>query len=388
MPANSNELVVALLTPNGRGAVATVAIRGACAASLVQQFFLFRRSAAGEPQPLVPARIQFGHWRRSAAESEEVVVCQVAPDVVEVHCHGGEAASRAICGDLVSRGARQISWERWLANQAGAYLGEIRAALAHAVSQRTAAILLDQARGAFETRLREVQAWLATGQEPSALQAVRRLQALIPVGLHLTRPWIVALVGPPNVGKSSLLNALVGFQRSLVFDQPGTTRDVVASLTVVRGWPLELCDTAGLRDSLDPVEHEGTRRAVVRAQDADLVVVVAEPVRPHWDVAAWLRPDAPSRPVLRVLNKLDLVAEAPACDADVMLTSAATGAGVAALAETIVARLVPDEPAPGEAVPVLARHAAAIAELADALEPGGSSPAREVLERLLTDLHS
>src|SRR5690606_16577637 len=91
-------------------------------------------------------------------------------------------------------------------------------------------------------------------------EARRRLAALVdraPLGLHLTRPWHVALAGAPNVGKSSLLNAVLGYGRAIVFDQPGTTRDVLDAVTAIDGWPVRLTDGAGLRESVDALEAAG-----------------------------------------------------------------------------------------------------------------------------------
>ena len=83
----------------------------------------------------------------------------------------------------------------------------------------------------------------------AAAARIREWLAWEDFGLHLTRPWNVVLAGRPNVGKSSLINALLGYTRSIVFDQPGTTRDVVTAATAIDGWPIELSDTAGLRES-------------------------------------------------------------------------------------------------------------------------------------------
>jgi tRNA modification GTPase len=88
----------------------------------------------------------------------------------------------------------------------------------------------------------------------------------------------VVIAGPPNVGKSSLINALLGYQRAIVFDQPGTTRDVLTATTAIDGWPVELADTAGIREGDDAIETEGVARALAEIRAADLVVEV-------WDAS-------------------------------------------------------------------------------------------------------
>ncbi len=167
---------------------------------------------------------------------------------------------------------------------------------------------------------------------------------LIPLGRHLVQPWSVVIGGAPNVGKSSLVNALVGYTRSIVAATPGTTRDVVTTAIAIDGWPIELHDTAGLRDAAGAIEAEGIARARAAAARADLRL--------------WLL-DGACEPVLpvangwhTVINKCDLP---PAWDwlrvPESLHVSARTGAGVPDLCAAISRWLVPEPPAPGEAVP-------------------------------------
>jgi tRNA modification GTPase len=92
-------------------------------------------------------------------------------------------------------------------------------------------------------------------------------------GRHLTQPWQVVLTGVPNVGKSSLINRLLGYSRSIVYAEPGTTRDVVTAATAFDGWPVELSDTAGLRDAAGEIEAAGVERARRHLATADLAIV-------------------------------------------------------------------------------------------------------------------
>ncbi len=122
--------------------------------------------------------------------------------------------------------------------------------------------------------------------------------------MHLEKGWRVVFIGSPNAGKSSLINALLGYQRSIVLSKPGTTRDVLTATTALEGWPIELIDTAGLRSSNEPLEEAGMRLAVQEASQSDLVLLVSDASQ-DWTTQQdrWLS-QFPN--VLVVHNKQDL----------------------------------------------------------------------------------
>jgi tRNA modification GTPase len=189
------------------------------------------------------------------------------------------------------------------------------------------------------------------------------------------------LAGRVNVGKSSLLNALAGHQRSIVHHEPGTTRDAVTLATAIDGWPIELCDTAGLRASDNAVEQAGIERAQQRLAGADLVVLVSDQSQP-WSAEDQALVDAWPASVL-VHNKCDRPAgDCPDfCVSDIengavpfaaktgltrpagLSTSALDGTGVEALLTLIAQRLVADPPPPGAAVPLTPEQLEAISRL-------------------------
>jgi tRNA modification GTPase len=221
--------------------------------------------------------------------------------------------------------------------------------------------LLDQQAGTLRRAIDEASRLAKAGDRTAALAIVDRLLARAALGLRLTEPFRVVFCGRPNVGKSSLLNAALGYRRAVVFDQPGTTRDVVTASTVVDGWPIELSDTAGLRASDDELETAGIAAARNRLTEADLVVVVIDVTAAWTDDDAAIVAEHPQAIV--VLNKSDAAEMSDPARPAGLLTSAVTGLGIDELLKTIVARLVPQPPSPGEAVPFTERQVQELREL-------------------------
>jgi small GTP-binding protein len=139
-----------------------------------------------------------------------------------------------------------------------------------------------------------------------AREALRHLISTYDFGQHLVTGWRIVLAGPPNVGKSSLINAIAGQSRSIVHAMAGTTRDWVEAETAIDGWPVTLTDTAGIRESAEAVEREGINRALERIQAADLLIIVVDAsigwTSTHEEIAA-----AATAPKLICVNKFDLL---------------------------------------------------------------------------------
>src|SRR5262249_42285045 len=138
-----------------------------------------------------------------------------------------------------------------------------------------------------------------------AEELIGQLLNRAPLGAHLTQPWRVVIAGPPNVGKSSLINAILGYERAIVFDQPGTTRDVVTAATALDGWPVELADTAGLPAGVDPLDRAGIERETAQADEADCLLLVFDASQPWTHEHELLIERWPSAIVVH--NKHDLV---------------------------------------------------------------------------------
>jgi tRNA modification GTPase len=309
-------------------------------------------------------RILFGEFQASTGSAEELVVCRVAEGELEIHCHGGRAAAEAILQTLAAAGVCVVPAEEWLAaTHTDVIKAEALAALTQATTERTAAILLDQYRGALRNEVEAILAeWEnAAPKEPILQEFVTaepsrfaRLCSRRRLGRHLTHPFRIVLAGRPNVGKSSLINALCGYQRAIVSAQPGTTRDVVTAATAFEGWPVELADTAGLRDSRDALESAGIARTRAQLTEADLVLVVVD------NAAGWsAEEDALLRSFpacLVVYNKCDLPSAVAAERPAGVLVSAVTGMGLNELEEFLVSRLGLLALQPGDAVPFTERQ--------------------------------
>lgn len=374
--------VVALLTPLGRGAIATLAIAGPGALEAVAGLF---QPASGKSLHDSPRRrIVFGRWISSG---EEVVACVSSDVQIEVHCHGGLQAAECIAESLSNSGCRRSEWSDWTRRtMPGQIEYQAWRLLAQASTLRTASILLDQRQGALRRELESVRLLVVDPQPKSGERARARLEALLaraPLGCHLARPFQVVLAGPPNVGKSSLINALLGFQRAVVFDQPGTTRDVVTANTVVQGWPVVLSDTAGLRDSDDPLEQEGMRLAADRLRQSDLKVLVFEAGVRRTTSEERLAAEFPG--ALHVWNKIDLVPHetSDTRSTGALRASALTGQGIDDVLAAIGQRLAPAPPEPGAPLPFLPEQAKGIAQALDYLAGGSTTDAAQVLAALL-----
>lgn len=368
----------AILTSSGRGAVASIAVWGERAAATVDELF-----SASSGSRLVNAglgRILFGQWRSSG---EEVVVCRRTEDEIEIHCHGGQAAVQAALASLLERGCRQAPWTKWSARQAaGSLAADALEALAQATTLRCAGILLDQLHGALDRELDSCAALLElpgkTGWH-EARDRLRRLAEHYQVGKHLTAPFQIVIAGRPNVGKSSLINALAGYERSIVFNQPGTTRDVVTLRTAIAGWPVEISDTAGLRTGGDPLEAAGVHLASESMTVADLVLLVfdgSQPWQPEDDELAAQWPSA-----MLVHNKCDLDQPSPAAKPGCII-SAQTGQGIDGLLEIVASRLVPEPPPEGAPIAFTALQEQSIRAVMHCLDCGDHLAAAAQLKAL------
>jgi tRNA modification GTPase len=344
-----NQTVAACVSPQGVGAIASVVVFGPDAWTIVRA----QLSPVGTKPPPVTidsSRIWIGPFGSPATIDEVVVTTELVTDQpwIEIHGHGGRYSVEAILEALANGGAATVDWRRIYEIAGRERAGsKVVQWLVQAPSRQTASILLDQYSGAFDKEMATIAQSLHDAPD-EALHRVESLLRFAPLGRHLVEPWRVVIAGRPNVGKSSLLNALAGFPRSIVAAVPGTTRDLVAVSLVFGGWPVLVVDTAGIRDESSPLEAQGIALARSEIENADLCVWLVDASIPYDDTGLSLR----SSRDLIVVNKIDLPAAWDTSRDTFIRLSAKTGEGVERLMAAIIHRLIPEVPPPGAAVPI------------------------------------
>jgi len=345
------DTIVALATPAGVGGIGVVRLSGPRALALAEKI-------AG---PDLPPR-RASHRRLRAADGalldDGIVIAFPGPhsytgeDVVELQGHGSPVLLQALLDAALQLGARmarpgEFTERAFLNGRMDLAQAEAVADLIHAQTATAARLARSSLDGALARELEPVareildlrvlieaeidfgETDLESAVAPEVAQRAAALATSVDALIARLRPARVystgmrlALIGAPNVGKSSLMNRLADAEVAIVTDRPGTTRDLLRASIAIDGIPVELIDTAGLHDSEDEVERIGIERARGAAAGADLILEVRDLTRPQ--VRAPL-PDLPGIPVLQVWNKQDLC---PRDAREGLQVSAVTGVGL------------------------------------------------------------
>jgi tRNA modification GTPase len=387
--------IAALATPPGRGAIALVRLSGrgafAVAARVVRGF-----------RADTPRYATLATFVDAGGEAIDRGLYTVFPgpasytgeDMVELACHGGQVAPSRVLAALHAAGARpaapgEFTRRAVLNGKLDLVQAEAVGDLIEATAPAQARTALRQMEGGLSRRLGELreamvgaQALLSyeidfpgedDGPVPPAriaaeLDAVRgRIEHLLhsaPSVDRMRQGALLVLAGRPNAGKSSLLNALLGMERALVTDVPGTTRDAIEAATDFLGWPVRLADTAGLWDATDPVDRLGVEVSRRYLAAADLVLLCVEAGR---ELGPDERAVLAERPTLLVRSKCDLHPAAAA--AGELAVSVVSGEGLGALRRAAAERVFGDRLALGDLEPTLTRerHRVALLRARDAL---------------------
>jgi tRNA modification GTPase len=350
------DTIAAIATPLGEGGLAVIRISGSLA------FTIADRSFAGKTKPSeAPSHsVHYGRITREGETIDEVLLTILrgprsftGEDTAEISCHGGILAAKLVLDVVLANGARaaqpgEFTRRAFLNGRIDLTQAEAVMDLIHARTDLALKAANQQLSGHLGARinvlrdslilvLAHVEAHIDFPDEDIApdtreqlltrlrnsLREIEQLLKTAPEGQVLRRGIRAAIIGKPNVGKSSLLNRLLGHSRAIVSPTPGTTRDTIEETANIRGIPVVFIDTAGLRDSSDEIEQEGIRRSRETLQNAELVLQVVDAPEAKVETTA---------PLILLQNKCDLMHERVP---DALEISCVTGAGIEELKDTI-----------------------------------------------------
>jgi len=335
------DTIAAISTALGEAAIAIVRVSGPEAIPIVDR--LFRGKV-----PLAQVKshtIHYGHLIRpdTGEKVEEVLVSVMrAPhtftreDVVEVNCHGGIVGVQQVLQLILDAGARlaepgEFTKRAFLNGRIDLAQAEAVIDLIRAKSERAMKLAIRQVEGRLSEKIRAIRQQLLEllahlevtidypeydaedltrlhlqNETARLREEIRKLLASARQGRVLREGVSTAIIGRPNVGKSSLLNALARENRAIVTDIPGTTRDIIEEMVTVRGIPLRLVDTAGIRETADLVEQIGVQRSRKALEEADLILLVVNSGEPMTEEDRKLLAMVRDRNAILVANKADL----------------------------------------------------------------------------------
>jgi len=391
--------IVALATPPGRSALAVIRLSGTgafeVAARVIPRFIaspprVARLASFRDPSG---APIDRGLYLVFAGPGSET-----GEDVVEFQCHGGYAVPTRLLAAIQAAGARPAAAGEFtrravlngkldllqaeglgdlidaeVATQVRSALHQLEGGLSRRIAALRGAMLDLLALLSYEVDFPDeddgpVPLERMERSRQAVLAEVQRLLATAPMSERVRAGALVVLVGPPNAGKSSLFNALLGRERALVTEIPGTTRDAIEAHADFHGWPIRLIDTAGLGEAQDRIDALGQAMSRRYLEAADLVVVC----HPADAVDAAVPPDLPAERILEICTKSDL--GPPAGEATGLRISSVTGEGLDRFRRTVAERLFQTGAVLADLEPALTRerHRVALQQAAEAL--AGAEP--------------
>lgn len=377
-----NDTVAAVTTPLGEGGIGVIQLSGPRALETVSEIFKGKKDKNICRAPSGELFYGIVVDRAASVLIDEVIICVwrskesfTGEDLVEINCHGGPRAVRNTLHAITEAGAREVGWNEFLGRgfkNARMDLIQVEAqqTLVHAKTRLSVKTFLAQHQGLLSRRVSSLETDINTIMGAADASLVRRLpqedvsnkltlllnglDELLnssAFGLALSSPQRMSIAGLPNVGKSTLFNALLGEERAIVHNVPGTTRDYITEYFSVRGIPFELVDCAGLRETDDHVERMGVERARDLHKRVDKIILVLdgskEVPEEEWSLIQELSLDLGKKKFIPVINKTDLgvvldadrletMFEQPIC-----LVSALKGLGLESLEKGLIGELIP-----------------------------------------------
>lgn len=386
---NLSDTIIAPATAIGDGGIAVVRISGPRALEALERFFL-----PAIPKPKLTSH-QLYHGilidQHGQHVDEIMAVYMAAPhtytrdEVVEIHCHGSQQVVKAVLNLYFDFGLRlarpgEFTYRAFVNGRLDLSQAEAIAQLIHSRSDSSRRLALSQVEGQLSKKLFQItknlrniqillEAWIDFPEEDlpeedlreinqkvfDDIQKITEITSTYSAGRVLLEGASILLVGRPNVGKSSLLNVLLGEERAIVTEIPGTTRDLLEEGVTIAGVPVRLVDTAGLRQSDDPIEMEGVRRAKKKIDQADLVLFLVDGSCDIGEEDVFAYRACSEAPAFLVRNKLDLkqVADLSFCRFPTLSISTKTKEGLEGLKEAIAGFLLGEHREVSESVMIV-----------------------------------
>jgi tRNA modification GTPase len=378
------DTIAAVSTPPGEGGIGIVRLSGERAVEIVKGLFRPRRDR-GEDHFTSSFTLHLGYIEENGRIIDEVLVTYMkAPatytreDVVEINCHGGAVAVNEVLRLVLVSGARpaepgEFTKRAFINGRIDLTQAEAVLDIVHSRTPRALGLAVNQLRGrlsrSIDAMVEILKRLLMTAEAgidfpeeedvesidheafTSALEEVRgdilQLIESYDTGRMLRDGVLTVIVGKPNVGKSSILNAFLRYDRAIVTEIPGTTRDIIEEQLNLAGIPFILADTAGITDTVDIIEQEGVRRSRIHLERAQLVLLVLDGSVPLEQQDLDIAKQARGLPHITVVNKSDLpgkfdpaaLEELGGIDTDFVHLSALTGSGLKALEERMVGKV-------------------------------------------------
>jgi tRNA modification GTPase len=370
-----DDTITAIATPLGEGGLAVIRISGPEALAIADRSFAPAGASSVKPSVAPTHTIQFGHVVRDGQTVDEALLAVMrAPrtftreDVVEITCHGGILAAKMVLDTVLANGARlaepgEFTRRAFLNGRIDLTQAEAVADLIHSRTELALRAANEQLAGKLSQRINKlrdemletlahVEAHIDFPDEDIAPDTLGQLIARLEHGLAfmdellrtahegeiLRRGIRAAIIGRPNVGKSSLLNQILGHDRAIVSAIPGTTRDTIAETANIRGLPVVFIDTAGLREARDEIELEGVRRSRQTLQEAEFILHVFDAAEPLTEADQQYLAEFADKQRILVRNKIDLTARLhfpPGLKGPVVDVSCLTGQGIEPLKNAI-----------------------------------------------------
>ncbi len=396
-----DDTIAAISTPLGEGAIGIVRLSGPRAFDIAERIFISPKNKSISQATSHSMLYGFIVNPDTQETIDEVLLTVLkAPntytreDMVEINCHGGVLAVRKVLELVLGLGARlaepgEFTLRAFVNGRIDLSQAEATADLIKAKTERSSKIALDQLKGSLSNKIKtlresltevvvHIEAYIDFPEEELDLETedklINRLKTIKEELQKLSLTYeearfyrdgvAVAIVGRPNVGKSSLLNRLMQQDRAIVTEIPGTTRDVIEEYLNLEGLPVRIMDTAGIRKTHDLAEAEGVRRSLQAIEGADLILALLDLSQPLTEEDRFMLDKVRHKNTLLVLNKADLKTQLPLSDLpdeiQKVRISAKTGDGLDELKKAILRQIIKKEISSEGVVITNMRHKLAI----------------------------